>query len=85
MNGSKRGFAGTITYALFRLNIAVVQLAVRPHCLHVIKLNVKNTLASNLHPGDHSARCILMARRVQNVSDNELAFIRKMMELRRDT
>ena len=80
MNESKRRSAGTLTFALIRLNIPVVQLAVRSYCLHVIKRNVENTLAGNLYPGDHFARRILMALRVQNVSDNELAFIRKMME-----
>lgn len=80
MNESKRRSAGTLTFALIRLNITVVQLAVRSYCLHVIKRNVENTLAGNLYPGDHFARRILMALRVQNVSDNELAFIRKMMK-----
>jgi len=72
--------AVTITIALVWLNITVFQLAVWSYCFHVSKRNIKNTFVGNLYPGDHSTRRILVAFRVQNVSDNELAFIRKMME-----
>jgi len=73
-------FAGTTTFALNRPIITAFQLAIRSYYLHVSKRNIKNTIVANLNPGDHSAWRILMALRLKNISDNKLAFIRKMME-----
>ncbi|EFK3442931.1 hypothetical protein A8494_004499 [Escherichia coli] len=79
-NSSERVFAGTMMFALVSLNITAFQLTVWPHDLHVIKRDIENTPVGNLYAGNHDARCVLIALRVQNRPDNELAFIRKKTE-----
>ncbi|KMV38154.1 hypothetical protein ACM18_24300 [Escherichia coli] len=79
-NSSERVFAGTMTFTLVSLNITTFQLTVWSHGLHVTKRDIENTPVGNLYAGNHDARCVLIALRVQNRPDNKLAFIRKTIE-----